>query len=42
MSRIPTYRSIAERVADRTLMALDRHQWLPLAVVLVALYFINS
>jgi len=36
--RIPTRQRIAGRIGD----LLDRHHWIPLAIVLVALYFINS
>ena len=38
MKRIPTRRSWRKRAAQ----VLDDHPLLPLAVVLVALYFINS
>lgn len=38
MTRIPTRRTWRQRAAQ----ALDDHPLLPLAVVLVALYFINS
>lgn len=36
--RIPTRRSLVRRLGD----LLEQHKLLPLAVVLVALYFINS
>ena len=40
--RIPTRRSVSRRLAERIGQALEDHKLLPLAVVLVALYFINS
>lgn len=36
--RIPTRRNLIRRLGD----LLDTHKWLPLAIVLVALCFINS
>jgi hypothetical protein len=40
--KIPTRRTLAARMVEQLGEALDRHPLLPLAVVLVALYFINS
>lgn len=37
-NRIPTRRNLVRRLGD----LLETHKWLPLAFVLVALYFINS
>lgn len=42
ISRIPTRRPALHRALSAAGEAVDKHPWLPLAVVLVALYFINS
>jgi len=42
IQRIRTRRTLGARIFEAIGDALERHKWLPLAVVLVALYFINS